>query len=500
MPEATAASPKEHQKTESGLARNALNLPELVFTAMAALAPLTLVAAVMPLHFFVGGAAVPGGYLVAAVVMGLFAVGLTTTMRYVRNTGAFYAIITRGLGKEAGSAAALLAVMAYNALQISTYGALGLYAGDVANRLFGVHAPWWLYAAVALAVVGVLGYRGITASAKVLSIVLALEMVALTVLAVAIFIDGGPSGFSSEPFSPSAVLDPGNGAMYGLIFGAFMGFESTVIYSEETSGGARTVRRATYVVVAVIGLFYAVMAFAVVTAYGADDIAGAAGDSPADLVLTLFDRYSVSWFGEVVTLLLLLSAFAALLALHNASNRYTYALGRELLVPPVFGRTHPATKSPWVAGVAQCGLAAVVLAVCAVLDVDPYLGLLLWGSALGFLGMIALWSMCALAIVAHMRRHHPGAGLWRTLVAPLLSALALAGIFVLVVVHFDLFSGGTPVVNTVLFVVAASSVVGGLARALYLRARAPRVYERLGTTNAASDDDTGDADTGTPKG
>lgn len=487
MSEATLGAASDPAAPEGGLARNALNLPELVFTAMAALAPLTLVVAVMPLHFLVGGAAVPGGYLVAAVVMGLFAVGLTTIMRYIRNTGAFYAIIARGLGKEAGSAAALLAVVAYNALQVSTYGALGLYAGEVAERLLGVDAPWWVHAAIALVFVALLGYRGITASAKVLTVVLSLEILALMVLSVAIFADGGTSALSAEPFAPSTVLDPGNGPMYGLIFGAFMGFESTVIYSEETSGGARTMRRATYVVVAVIGIFYAIMAYAVVTAYGADGIAAAAGDDPAGLVLVLFDQHTPTWFGDVVSVLLLLSAFAALLALHNASNRYAYALGRERLIPAVFGRTHPVTRSPWVAGLTQSALAALVLVVCVAFDVDPYLGLLLWGSALGFLGIIALWALCALSAVVHMRRHHREVGLWRTLVAPLLAAAALALVFVMVVVHFDLFSAATPAVNAILFGTAVLAVAGGVVRALYLRSRRREVYDRLGTTNAAAD-------------
>ncbi|HEY0888635.1 MAG TPA: APC family permease [Nocardioides sp.] len=482
----------EPTTTGTGLARNALSLPELVFTAMAALAPLTLVATVMPLHFFVGGSAVPGGYLVAAVVMGLFAVGLTSVMRYIRNTGAFYAIIARGLGKEAGSASALLAVVAYNALQISTYGALGLYAQESAERLLGVDLPWWVWAGIGVVAVAVLGYRGITASAKVLTVVLTLEMVALVILAVCVFAEGGASGFSAESFSPSAVLDPSAGPMYGLIFGAFMGFESTAIYSEEASGGARTVRRATYLVVAVIGVFYAIMAYAVVTAYGAGNIADAASADPAGLVLALFDQQLPSWFGDVVSLLILLSAFAALLSLHNASNRYTYALGRERLIPSAFGRTHPRTSSPWVAGAAQTVAAIVVLVVCVALDVDPYLGLLLWGSALGFLGIIALWAMCALAVVVYMRRHHPEVGLWRTLIAPLTASIALAVVFAMVIRHFDLFSGGSPAVNTTLFVIAALAVVGGLARALYLRARARDVYDGLGTTNVATLEDLDD--------
>ena len=488
MSKAAVGAHRERGGTESGLARNALNLPELVFTAMAALAPLTLVVAVMPLHFLVGGAAVPGAYLVAAAVMGLFAVALTTITRYVRNTGAFYAIITRGLGKQVGSAAALLAIVAYNALQISTYGALGLYAGDSAARLLGIDAPWWLWAAVALIAVAVLGVRGITASAKVLTVVLTCELVVLLVLAAAVLVRGDTDLLPAGSFSPSTVLDPGQGAMYGLIFGAFMGFESTVIYSEETVGGARTMRRATYAVVAVIGVFYAFMAYVVVAAYGADGIAGAASEDPSGLILVLFEQNLPAWFGEVVSVLLLLSAFAALLSLHNASNRYAYALGRERLIPAAFGRIHPSTKSPWVAGLAQSALAAVVLVLCVALDVDPYLGLLLWGSALGFLGIIGLWALCALATAAYMRRNHPEAGIWRTLVAPLLAAAALATVFVIVVMHFDLFSGGTASVNITLFAVAGIAVVGGLIRALYLRSRSPEVYGRLASTNVLGDD------------
>lgn len=473
---------------DPGLARNALSLPELVFTSLATLAPLTLVVAVAPLHFLVGGAAVPGGYIVAAVVMALFSVGLTTMMRYVRNTGAFYAIITRGLGREVGSASALLAVVAYNALQVSTYGALGLYAGDTFGRFFGIQAPWWVYAAVALAAVAFLGFRGITASAKVLMVVLLAEMAVLVVLAVSIFATGG-EGFSTEPFAPQTVFTFQNGAMFGLIFGAFMGFESTVIYSEEVKGGARTVRRATYIVVAFIGVFYAAMAYAIVTAYGVDRIAAAAVDDPSGLVLVLFEQYTPAWLVDVTGVLLLFSAFAALLALHNASNRYLYALGRENLIPRVFGTTHPKTRSPWIAGLAQSAFAVIVLVLCILFNVDPYLGLLLWGSALGFLGIIVLWALCSLSVVIFLRKNAPEAGVWRTTIAPLISFVALSVVAVLVVANFDLFSGGAPFVNEILFGLAGLAVVAGVARALYLRARRQAIYAGLGATNSANADD-----------
>ena len=472
---------------DNSLARNALNLPDLVFTVLATLAPLTLVMAVAPLHFLKGGPAVPGGYLVAAAVMALFAVGFCTMTRYVRNTGAFYAIITKGLGPIAGAAAAMLAVVAYNALQVSTYGAIGYYAGSSAARFLGISCPWWVFAGAALIAVGYLGYRGITTSAKVLAAVLIAEIAVLIIMAVAVFATGGPEGFSARPFEPSTVLSVHNSAMFALIFGAFMGFECTAIYAEEVKGGASTVRRATYLAVGFIGIFYAVITYAIVTAYGADHIAAAAAADPAELALNVVADYTSPILLDITEVLLLLSAFAALLALHNASNRYAFALGREGLLPRAFGSTHHRTHAPLVAGVAQSALAAVVLALFVIFGLDPYLGLLLWGSALGFLGIIVLWAFCSLAVMVYLRRHAPEAGLWRTTVAPVLSFAVLAVVVVLVFANFDFLTAGGPVVNTVLIVAAGLAIVGGAARAGYLRRTNPDAYLALGRTEAGVD-------------
>ncbi|SJN11286.1 amino acid permease-associated region [Leucobacter sp. 7(1)] len=477
---------QETQRGENQLAAGAISLPELVFTALATLAPLTLVAAVMPLHFLVGGAAVPGAYLIAAGVMALFAVGLNTVLKYLRSSGAFYTIIARGLGKTTGTVSAMLAVLAYNALQISTYGVIGTYAASSFASWFGISLPWWSYALVTLVIVGILGYRGITASAKILGVVLILEILALIVLAIVVLAAPEIGAVPGEIYSPGLVLHPSTLAMFALVFGAFMGFESTSIYSEEVRGGARTVRRATYIVVAFIGVFYSLMALIVVTAYGADGITGAAGNDLEGLVTNLFARLTHPWVFEIVNILLILSAFAALLALHNASNRYVYTLGRERILPHVFGRTHSRTYSPWAAGLLQSALGLIVIIVCAVGRIDPYTVLLLVGSALGFLAIIVLWSLCSLASLVYLRRVHPEEGVWRTLIAPGLAWVALTFIAVLVITNFDLFTGGDTTVNVIVWGLAVVAILGGLWRGLYLRRRRPEIYRDMAATTEIS--------------
>lgn len=475
------------QKNNTSLARGAMNLPELVLTALATLAPLTLVAAVMPLHFLVGGAAVPGGFLIAAGVMALFAVGLNTMLKYARSAGAFYLIIAKGMGRQVGTMSATLALLAYNALQVSTYGAIGVYAADSVARWTGIVLPWWAYGLAGLVLVAFFGFRGITASAKVLGVVLVLEVIALIVLAAAVLTSDKTGAVPMEAFNPSTVLRPETGAMFALIFGAFMGFESTAIYSEEVKGGVRTVRRATYIVVAFIGVFYGFMALVVVTAYGFDGIQTAATEDSSDLVVQLFALFTTPAVYETMNVLLILSAFAALLALHNVSNRYVYALGREAIIPRVFSHTHHKTSSPWLAGMAQSGVALLVLIVCIIGGIDPYDGLLLLGSAIGFLSIILLWALCSAAVLRYLRRNHPEEGLWRTTIAPVSALLGLVGATVLVVVHFDLYSGGDPRVNVAVFALTILAALGGLMRARYLKKRKPEIYAQLATKSGNDD-------------
>lgn len=462
------------------LAGESISGTHLVFTVLAALAPLTLIVAVAPIHFLLGGASVPGGFLLAGIIMGCFAVGFAAMTRFVRNAGAFYAVITRGLGRETGAGAAMLAALAYNALQISTYGAFGVFAAEMAQRLLGLTLPWWVYALAALIAVAYIGYRAIETSAKVLVVVLAAEVLVLVLLCIAIIFQGGIQEIPLAELAPAQVIRPENAGMLAFVVGAFMGFESTAIFSEEARGGSRTVRRATYVAVGFIALFYATVTFIIMAVYGADNVQGAAEQDPVNLVVNLFKNYTNPLVVEVMNLLLLGSAFAALLALHNICNRYLFALGREGLLPAVLARTSKTTQSPWVAGTFQTGLALAIILLVVVAGVDPYLGLLLWGSGLGLTGIIVLWTVCSLAIMAFLARQPGKKNVFEVFVAPGVACLGLAAVVFIVMSDLSLMTGVTGAINVALVSLGLAAIVGGIVSALSLRRRDPAAYQALG--------------------
>jgi amino acid transporter len=51
-----------------------------------------------------------------------------------------------------------------------------------------------------------------------------------------------------------------------------------------------------------------------------------------------------------------------MISFHNTTARYTFALGREAVIPPVFARISRATNAPWVASLTQTtfGLAVII--------------------------------------------------------------------------------------------------------------------------------------------
>jgi hypothetical protein len=335
-------------------------LPAERVTATEALAAYS--AGVAPLAIMIGGIGAPAGYLIAGLILTVFAVAFTAMSIYIHNAGAFYSYIARGLGKPAGLGAAALAVFSYNAIQIGVYGAFGYFAAITAKDLTGADLPWWTWAAIGIAVVWFFGHRSIHAGAKVLGTLLIAETGILALLAAAILVKGGAHGLSLASFAPAHIVTGGMGSVLALAFGAFIGFEATAIYREEARTPNRTVPRATYVAVGFLGLFYAFISWVIIQAFGNTGAVQAASEDPAGMFFTAMNTYVGSWATDLMRVLIVTSLFAALLAFHNAITRYTYALASEGALPRQLGRIHPVHKSPYIAGLAQTGLAAIVVA------------------------------------------------------------------------------------------------------------------------------------------
>src|SRR3954447_3395719 len=259
--------------------RGRLGPGAIVFMVVAAAAPLTGIRGSVPIGIAAGnGAGYPAMYVVAAVVLFFFAVGFTAMTRHVPNAGAFYSYIGTGLGRGAGLDSALVALISYVTVQGAVYGYVGYLINDLITGYGGPSIPWWVWTFVVMAATGLLGYRHIELSSKVLGVLLVAEIAIVLVMDAGIIgHGGGPEGFSTALLKPSEILSgsPGIGLMFAIA--GFIGFEATAIFRDEARDPNRTIPRATYLALALIGGFYTLSSWAIVSAWGDSAIVEAAG-------------------------------------------------------------------------------------------------------------------------------------------------------------------------------------------------------------------------------
>ncbi|MCP3817520.1 APC family permease [Streptomyces sp. A3M-1-3] len=468
--------PENTQERPPSLRRATLSTADISFFVVSAAAPLTVMAGVAPIAIVLGGIGAPAGYLLAGITLAIFAVGFTTMSRHVRSGGAFYAYITQGLGKPVGIAAALLAMLGYNGMEIGVYGLLGTATVDTAHALWGIDIPWLPVSLAGLLLIWYGGFRSIDFGAKLLGILLLAETGILVLLAGGVLFKGGADGLSLASFTPGNVLVPGTAAVLAFAFTAFTGFESTVIYRREARDPGRTIPRATYIAVCFLGLFYAFVVWTVIQAFGNDAVVKAAADDPGGLFFAAITTFVGGWAADLMHIFIVTSVLASLLAFHNAINRYGLALAEEGVLPPVLGKVHARHRSPYVAGIAQTVLGLAVVLGFAAAGADPYTQLLLWVNTPGGIGLMALQLLAAIAIPIYFRRISHQEGVLRTVVAPVVAAVLLAAAIVLVVSKVDLFTGASSTVNTVLVALVPAVFLLGIALAFRLRRRRPEVY------------------------
>jgi len=485
MTEACAMAPAAPSRSQE-LRKGALGVSAITFFVVSAAAPLTAVAGGAPIAMLMGnGAGLAGAYLLVTLAVLLFSVGYTAMARNISNSGAFYAFTVQGLGGIMGGGSAMVALVAYNAMQAGIYGMFGAATSTWLASTLGLTVPWWACAFAAMAAISVLGYRNVDLSAKVLGLLVAGEFLVVLILDIAILRQGGDAGLSLAPFSPSVVLNSGSLVIAALFaFASFVGFEATSIYSEEAREPRRTIPRATYLSVLLIGAFYTFTTWCMANGEGIDKIANTLKglQDPTTFLFLLSDRYVGPGLTQAMSLLFITSLFAALLAFHNAVARYFFALGRERLLPGYLGNTHDIHQSPHLGSVVQSVVAFLLVGLFAVTEQDPVLSLFSWLTNIGALGVMLLMAVTSFSVVAFFRRNsHLEGGVIHTKIVPLLSGLLLTGISWAAIKDFDVLTGASSMVASALPATLLAAMIFGMALASRLKKIAPDFYAELGS-------------------
>ena len=234
---------------------------------------------------------------------------------------------------------------------------------------------------------------------------------------------------------------------------------------------------ATYASVVLIAILYTVTSWAVVGGVSVGKIVPVAGKQLGNLFFALSGQYLDSFATTVMQILLCTSLFGAVLALHNASNRYIYVLGREGVMPSWLGARctggtarRTARASPRRCSPSSSWPASPPLALIPTSTWPPSM------LGIGTLGIVILQAAAAASVLGFFRRRQDRHW-WRTGLAPLLGLAGLVTTGILLVKNFALVTGTASAVVNMLPWLMVVATVGGIGYALWMRARRPERYE-----------------------
>ncbi|WP_408056311.1 APC family permease [Streptomyces mesophilus] len=475
------------QREVHRLKANSVGLIGVVFMAVATAAPITAMTGNLPIAVgFGNGTGAPAGYLFATLVLTVFSVGYVAMAKRITAAGAFYGYISHGLGRIAGMASGMLAVLAYVVFEASIVGVFAYFTKTTVLDQLGWDLPWILYAAAMLAVTGILAHFDINLTAKALGVMLLAEIAVLFAVATAVLLGGGgPDGIPVEPINPKNAFT-GASAGLGLFFAfwSWVGFESTAMYGEESRNPKKVIPRATLISVIGVGLFYIYVSWMTIAGNGlAGSVKISSSASPLDLFFAPANSFIGGWAVDTFQWLLITGSFACGMAFHQCASRYLYAIGREGFLHPALGRTHAKHGSPHIASYVQSAIAVVLVGAFWLTDQDPYIHLYTLLAILGTMAILIVQTLCSFAVIGYFRKNHPEDRHWfKTFTAPLLGGIGMIAVVVLLVINMETAAG---LAADSVFFKAIPWVVGlvffgGLALGFYLKAKRPARYEIIG--------------------
>lgn len=485
LPERQSAGPALSADDGKESLQRRLGTSSIVLTVMAWLAPLAASAGFIP--FIIGygnGLGAPLTFLLCGAVLALFSCGYLAMVRSVPRPGAFYAFVTAGLGKRVGLGVGGLTLVFYQLGAIGFYIFGGLTVSNLAQNDFNTNVPWWAGSAAIYLIVCFCSYRGIDFNARVLGVIVSIEFAIVAMFNIVALVSGGPTGHSAQPFTWEAFTSGSIAVAVLFAIAFFTGFESTAVYREEARDPSRTIPRATFIVITVITLFYALTAYCFIIALGTDNAVAQTADDPAGSFGVALNNLLGQSFSQIITLLVVTSVLAAEIAMINGSTRYVYSLSVDQVLPSKLAAVHPRHRSPYRAAIVSNILTAVGVGAVVVtgLDVNVAYGIFSGVTNFGFQALVILVSLSA--IVYFRRNRGTGESVWNVLIAPGLTIVAFGWLLYFSAAQSELLLGTPTPLTPVLFGVLGGAFIIGFALACWLARSKPDVFNRIGRAQA----------------
>ena len=465
------------------LLRSSISFFHIVFMVTAAAAPLVVVSLYIPISLSAGaGMATALTYAATTAILLIFSVGFAQMAKRITSAGAFYTFTSAGLGRPAGLGVGFTVLAGYSMISPAIAGGFGFYASALLSTHFNLDIAWYWCSIAALVLMFVISFFRITYGARILSFLLAVEVIIVLIVCFATVGQGGADGQMAVAFDPTEWgAAPAIGVGFFLAFWSWIGFETTAIYGEETMDPKKAVPRATYIAVLALGVFYTFAAYSGTVGFGSNS-PEQAGTLIDQYFFQLADDYTVHTIRTVMDFLVVTSFFACSFAFHNNASRYLFSLGRDGILPRALGRTHHHHRSPHIAAGLQAVIAIATVAIFAVGGGDPLLHLGTWLPIFCTLAVIVVQFVVSLAVIGYFNRigRQTAGDWWKTMAAPALGALAQGVVVYLLLRNLTFLAGADVLVIKLIPLFVAVIAAIGFVYAVWLRSSDPARFATIG--------------------
>ncbi|MBI4784321.1 MAG: APC family permease [Oscillatoriophycideae cyanobacterium NC_groundwater_1537_Pr4_S-0.65um_50_18] len=370
-----------------GLKRDCLSYGEVIAQSIAVIAPTTTPAANLGLIFALSGNGTWLSFLIGLVGLVFVSININQFARRSASPGSLYTYIAKSLGATAGVMCAWSLILAYLLTGMAVLCGFANFGQEILSHL-GIHTHILTLLALGAGISCYAAYKDIQLSAKAM---LWLEGVSIGLIALLGVIIWAHKGFAID-FSQLTLHNttPGGVAMgvVMVVFG-FSGFESATSLGDEAQKPLKNIPKAVMQSTIQAGIFFIFMAYIEVLGFSGTSASLAESEAP---LAFLADQAGVGFLGALISLGVLLSFFACILACINPAARVFFMMARHGLLPDSLGTTHDINLTPHTAIALSSIVTFTVPAVMNACGLQPF-------ESMGYLGTLCTYGFLLVYIL-----------------------------------------------------------------------------------------------------
>ncbi len=306
-------------------------------------------------------------YVVGFVAIGFTALSYVRMSRRFPIAGSVYSYVQRGLNPHAGFMSGWLILLDYCITPALLYTMVANW-----GTMLVPNSPWWLWIIVFIAFNTFVNIRGVSLTRGIDFVIFAVEIIAViafVALGCNFIMGGGGAGeFNMDPvWQPEKVTFNFLAAGISIAALNFLGFDGISTLAEETEHPEKNIGRGILIALGIIIVCFAVQTY--IASLIQPDWASWSEEHANNAFFYGCQLIGGNIFMNIMLVINIVAVgIANIMNAQLAASRLLYSMGRDKVIPSIFGKVHPKYKTPWVGSLFIGAVALVLVAVLGMAD------------------------------------------------------------------------------------------------------------------------------------